>query len=220
MAETGKRAYTRKSTAAKETAVNTDSVQEGKGKTYTQEELNAIVAQAVKKALGDITPAPVATDSVVTILFIAEVSKDNQLELPGYGSMRPNSYLEIPKKEFGGKFMSPLARLLIDKRHLLVVDGLTEDERIRWNCAYKEGEVLSERVFDHMLDYETDRLCGIVQKLCDEHKRFVCRRIMQAKKDNDNRISLEKVKAVNALTLHIAEGGLLRTVIDDFRNEI
>lgn len=220
MAETGKRTYTRKSTAAKETAVNTDSVQEEKGKTYTQEELNAIVAQAVKKALGDITTAPVATDSVVTILFIAEVSKDNQLELPGYGSMRPNSYLEIPKKEFGGKFMSPLARLLIDKRHLLVVDGLTEDERIRWNCAYKEGEVLSERVFDHMLDYETDRLCGIVQKLCDEHKRFVCRRIMQAKKDNDNRISLEKVKAVNALTLHIAEGGLLRTVIDDFRNEI
>lgn len=220
MAETGKRAYTRKSTAAKETAVNTDSVQEEKEKTYTQEELNAIVAQAVKKALGDITPTPVSTDSVVTILFIAEVSKDNQLELPGYGSMRPNSYLEIPKKEFGGKFMSPLARLLIDKRHLLVVDGLTEDERIRWNCAYKEGEVLSERVFDHMLDYETDRLCSIVQKLCDEHKRFVCRRIMQAKKDNDNRISLEKVKAVNALTLHIAEGGLLRTVIDDFRNEI
>lgn len=220
MAETGKRAYTRKPTAAKGTAVNTDSVQEEKGKTYTQEELDAIVAQAVKKALGDITPAPVSTDSVVTILFIAEVSKDNQLELPGYGSMRPNSYLEIPKKEFGGKFMSPLARLLIDKRHLLVVDGLTEDERIRWNCAYKEGEVLSERVFDHMLDYETDRLCGIVQRLCDEHKRFVCRRIMQAKKDNDNRISFEKAKAVNALTLHIAEGGLLRTVIDDFRNEI
>lgn len=222
MAETTKRTYTKKTTAApKETDEKAAPVAE---KTYTKAELDAMIAAAVQQAIANYAPAPLpaqtAGDSVVTVLFIAEVSKENQLELPGYGAMRPNSYLEIPKKEFGGKFMSPLVRLLIDKRHLLVVDGLTEDERIRWNCDYKDGEVLSERVFDHMLDFDTAQLCDIVAHLCDEHKRFVCRRITQARVDKDNRLSLDRVKAVNALTTHIVEGGLLQPVIEDFAKEL
>ena len=222
MAEATKRTYTKKTTAApKETA---EAAAPARGKTYTKAELDAMIAAAVQQAVANYAPAPVpaqtAGESVVTVLFIAEVSKENQLELPGYGAMRPNSYLEIPKKEFGGKFMSPLARLLIDKRHLLVVDGLTEDERIRWNCDYKDGEVLSERVFDHMLDYDTAQLCDIVSHLCDEHKRFVCRRITQARVDKDNRLSLDRVKAVNALTTRIVEGGLLKSVIEDFAKEL
>lgn len=222
MAETTKRTYTKKTTAApKETDEKAAPAAE---KTYTKAELDAMIAAAVQQAIANYAPAPLpaqtAGDSVVTVLFIAEVSKENQLELPGYGAMRPNSYLEIPKKEFGGKFMSPLVRLLIDKRHLLVVDGLTEDERIRWNCDYKDGEVLSERVFDHMLDFDTTQLCDIVAHLCDEHKRFVCRRITQARVDKDNRLSLDRVKAVNALTTHIVEGGLLQPVIEDFAKEL
>lgn len=222
MAEATKRTYTKKTTAApKET---TETAAPAAEKTYTKAELDAMIAAAVQQAIANYAPAPLpaqtAGDSVVTVLFIAEVSKENQLELPGYGAMRPNSYLEIPKKEFGGKFMSPLARLLIDKRHILVVDGLTKDERIRWNCDYKDGEVLSERVFDHMLDYDTAQLCDIVSHLCDEHKRFVCRRITQARVDHDNRLSLDRVKAVNALTTHIVEGGLLQPVIEDFAKEL
>ena len=224
MAETkkqpaAKRATTPKAqTGAAEAAEKVARVVE---KTYSQDELDAIVSAAVQKAVADLTiPAQSAQDSTVTVLFIAEVSKESLLDIPGYGAMRPNSYLEVPKKEFGGKFMSPLVRLLIDNRHLLVVDGLNKDERIRWNCDYKEGEVLSEQVFDHMLDYDTARLCDIVKSLCEEHKRFVCRRIIQAKLQKDNRVSLEMVKAVNELTTGIADGGLLKTVIDDFRNEI
>ena len=222
MAEATKRTYTKKTTAAPKEAAETAAP--AAEKTYTKAELDAMIAAAVQQAIANYAPAPLpaqtAGDSVVTVLFIAEVSKENQLELPGYGAMRPNSYLEIPKKEFGGKFMSPLARLLIDKRHILVVDGLTKDERIRWNCDYKDGEVLSERVFDHMLDYDTAQLCDIVSHLCDEHKRFVCRRITQARVDHDNRLSLDRVKAVNALTTHIVEGGLLQPVIEDFAKEL
>lgn len=229
MAEATKRTYTKKTTTAPKETAETATAAASKAstpqeKTYTKDELDAMIAAAVQQAIANYAPSPVhaqtAGESVVTVLFIAEVSKENQLELPGYGAMRPNSYLEIPKKEFGGKFMSPLARLLIDKRHLLVVDGLTKDERIRWNCDYKDGEVLSERVFDHMLDYDTAQLCDIVSHLCDEHKRFVCRRITQARVDKDNRLSLDRVKAVNALTTHIVDGGLLQPVIEDFAKEL
>lgn len=224
MAETKKQPAAKRTATAKahtQASEAAESPTQVAAKSYSQEELDAIVAAAVQKAVAGLgMPVQTAQDSVVTVLFIAEVSKESLLDIPGYGAMRPNSYLEIPKKEFGGKFMSPLVRLLIDNRHLLVVDGLSKDERIRWNCDYKEGEVLSEQVFDHMLDYDTARLCAIVTSLCEEHKRFVCRRIIQAKLQKDNRVSLEMVKAVNELTTGISDGGLLKTVIDDFRNEI
>ncbi len=161
-----------------------------------------------------------ARDAVVTVLYIAEVSPRSVLTLPGYGSLRPNSYLQIPKMEFGGRFMSELARKLIDSRHLLVVDGLNEDERIRWNCDYKEGEVLSERAFDRILDLGTAQLCDIFSQLCPEHQRFVACRFITAKERNDNRVSLEKVKAINTLSRKNDPDGMLAPVLEAFKQEI
>lgn len=159
-------------------------------------------------------------DDVVTLLFIAEVSDKNILELEGYGSFRPGSYLDVPKREFGGKFMSPLARKLIEKRHLLVLNGLTADERVRWNCDYKSGEVLDEKAFDHMLDYSEDELRSMFEALCPEHRIFVARRFITARDKGDNRVTLEKVKAIDKISRENVKDGMLKPVLDSFRAEI
>lgn len=157
---------------------------------------------------------------LVTVLFMAEVSPKNVLEIPGYGALSPNSYLDVPKKEFGGKFMSPLVRKLIDRRHLIIMDGLTKDERVRWNCDYKEGEVLSEKAFDHLLDIDLDKLKQIFPMLCEEHQRFVCRRFITAKEHGDNRVSLAKAQAINEMSKVNDENGMLWPVIEAFKAEI
>ena len=77
------------------------------------------VADALAKAQQTPQPAQASTDDSVTVMFIAEVSPENMLVIPGYGSLRPTSTLDIPKNEFKGKFMMPLVRKLIDKRHLI-----------------------------------------------------------------------------------------------------
>lgn len=179
--------------------------------------LNALLA---KLESAQNTPVAQKNDELVTVYFIAEVSKDNVLELPEYGSLRYGSYLDIPKREFGGKFMSPLARLLIDKRELLVLNGLTQEERVRWNCDYKEGEVLTERAFDHILDYSLTELKDIADSLCAEHLAFVASRFITAKENNDNRITLEKAQLLNNISKKYDKNGMFAKVISAFKAEI
>lgn len=181
------------------------------------EELNAKLAAMQQTEQHRVA---ISNDDVVTVLFIDEVSPDNELNLPGYGTMRPGSYLDVPKKEFGGKFQSNLVRLLIKQRELLVVDGLTADERIRWNCDYKEGEVLTENAFDHLLDYTPERLRNVCDKLCGEHVQLVARRFIQAKERGDNRMCLEKAQIVNEISKKFDKRGMLEPVIEAFRQEI
>ena len=197
---------------------------EAETKLYTEAEVAAMVAAAAKKAveeaMASVQRPAVGSGDTVTVVYMAEVSPDNVLILPEYGTMRPNSALEIPKKEFGGKFMSQLARKLIDKRHLIVVDGLTDDERRRWNCLYRDGEFLDERAFDRMLDFDVDELTSMFKLLCPEHKRFVARRFISASERGDNRINIDKIKAINDISKAIDPDGMLRPVMEKFKSEI
>ena len=216
-------------TAAK--AAEPEAVQAEEKKTYSEDDVKKMIAEAVAKAMADM-PQPVPAvltaapqDETVTIMFLAEVSRENVLELPGYGILRPNSYLEIPKKEFGGKFMSQLARQLIEKRHVLVLNGLTEDERRRWNCDYKPGETLDEYLFDHLLDLPTEQLCGIFERLCPEHRLFVVRRFITAEEAGDNRVDLDKVKRLNECAvacgaIDYEKRGLFSAVLDRIKEKI
>ncbi len=189
-------------------------------KTFTEEEVKALLAAAVSEAVEKVKNEEKIQKEqaaeAVTVMFIAEVSPENMLVIPGYGSMRPTSTLDIPKQEFKGKFMTPLVRKLIDKRHLLVLDGLTKDERARFNCDYKEGEVMTEKVFDHILEFENEKLISIFKALCDEHKRFVCRKIITAYENGSSFINIEKMRAINNLTKDITPNGLLKPIIDDY----
>lgn len=188
---------------------------------YSQADVQAMVAKAVAEAMakaGAVVPA--APQDMVTLIYLAEVSPESELNLPNYGTLRMGSYLEVPKKEFGNKFMSSLARKLLEKRHLIVMSGLSEDERRRWNCDYRPGEVLDERTFDKLLDYPLDKLCEIFEKLCPEHQRFVATRLITAKERNDNRVSIEKAKRLNELSKANDPEGMLKPVLEAYGKEI
>ena len=188
-------------------------------KSYTEKQVQELIAKAVNEALSKMAVKTEETDSV-TVLFLAEVSPENVFVIPGYGSLRPNSYLDVPKREFGGKFMTPLVRKLIHKRHLIVLNGLTEDERKRYDCDYKEGEVLSEKAFDHLLDYEPQELGEIFKRLCPEHKKFVCRRIITAFENNDWRLNVEKVKTINDISKSDDPEGMLKPLMKAYGEKL
>jgi hypothetical protein len=182
-------------------------------RTYTESEVQAMIAALLAKQKKP-------EDDVVRLYFMNVCNKNNAAELPGYGVVRPGQYLEIPKKEFGGKFMSAQARKFIEKRRLLVLDGLNEEERRRWNCDYKRGETLTENAFDRLLDMPGEELLKLFKALCVEHKEFVARFIFSmvadAKENKhplDNRISLSLVRDLNeASKADCAEGMLSKTV--------
>ena len=218
----------RKTTRTRKNVIeNTDEAAKKKAvseKMFSESDVQAMIAKAVADALAKAQqtpqPAQASTDDSVTVMFIAEVSPENMLVIPGYGSLRPTSTLDIPKNEFKGKFMMPLVRKLIDKRHLIVLNGLTEDERKRFNCNYKEGEVMDEQMFDHVLDLDEDKLVSAFSLLCDEHKKFVCRKIITAYEKQQGALSIEKMQAINNLTKDIVQGGLLKPVIGDYGSKL
>lgn len=177
----------------------TEQAQKPTGRLYTEAEVQAIIQQLLSKQ------EKKPEDETVVLYYAGVCSPLNEAEMPGYGVIRPGQYLEIPKKEFGGKFMSAAARKFIEKRWLLVISGLNEQERRRWNCDYKLGEVLDVNAFDNLLNKPLGELSALFSALCVEHKEFVARYIFgladgaaRAKTPIDNRISLALVRELNS----------------------
>lgn len=137
----------------------------------------------------------------VELTYIAAVSPNNVLSLGDYGVLNGvGGFIEVPRKEFGGKFLTPEVRGLLNARRLIMLNGLTEDERKRYGVDYKDGELLDMQMFDRLLDMPLDRLKEIFTKLCPEHRQVVATRFISAYQKCDNRISREKVEPLNDLS--------------------
>lgn len=206
----------RKNKSASPAAEPAEAAERRSGRTYTEEEVQAMIASILAKQKPE--------DEVVRMYYLAVCAPTSEADLPGYGVLRPGQYLEVPKKEFGGKFMSPQARLFIRKRRLLVLDGLSDEERQRWNCDYKRGEILTEDALDHLLDMPLPEVETLFSALGKEHKVFVARYINtivdEANRNGepiDNRISLELLRALNEASKKDVPDGLFTRTVELFK---
>ena len=168
---------------------------------YTEAEVHAMIQQLLSKQ------EKKPEDEMVVMYYAGVCAPGNEAQLGDYGVIRPGQYLEVPKKEFGGKFMGAQARKFIEKRRLIVLSGLNDAERVRWGCDYKPGEVLDVNAFDGLLNMPLSQLAALFNALCVEHKEFLSRYITglvdgaaRAGKPIDNRVSLAMIRALNPLS--------------------
>lgn len=116
----------------------------------------------------------------ITLRWQAEVAEENVIDLgPGgaYGSITgPTGYASIPKSEWS-KFLNASMKSLLKKRMLIVLSGMTDEEREMNGVMYREGEVLDEKAFARMLDMG-DEMIAVFPRLCHEHKAMVARRFI------------------------------------------
>lgn len=175
------------------------------------EELEALRRRVAElEAAARQTPA----DGVVELTFLAAVSQDNVCSLGEYGSLNGvGGCIEVPRKEFGGKFLTPVVRSLLKDRSLIVCSGLTAEERRRYGVDYREGELLDLAAFDRLLDLDTATLTTLFDKLCPEHKEFAATRFITAYENGDNRVSREKVEALNDLSKTVDPRGLFKPIL-------
>lgn len=203
-------------------------------KTYTEREVVDLVSglqqqiEALKAQIGGQSAAQAQTkpEEVVVLYYVPACSPDNEANLGDYGVVRPGQYIEIPKKEFG-RFMSPQARKFVEKRRLLVLSGLNEEERRRWNCDYRPGETLTENAFDNLLDLSEAKIADLFRALCPEHKRAVVR-FLYSKADEaqrkgepiDNRIDLSKARTLNEISKSVEPDGMLNLLIERIKEQL
>lgn len=176
-------------------------------------EMQKQIAEMQKGAGATVVMA--APEEQVELTYIASVSPNNVLSLGDYGTLNGvGGCFNVPHKDFAGKFMTPEVRGLLNQRRLIVLNGLTEDERKRYNVDYKDGELLDMQMFDRLLDMPLPRVKEIFEKLCVEHKQIVATRFISAYQRGDNRISREKVEALNDLSKAVEPKGMFRPILE------
>lgn len=183
-------------TVTKPEAVETpkEEVKETK-REYTEAEIQALVNAAVAKALENVSPKT-EDDTLVTLLYIGGIAEGTTVALEGMGNIiGDGGMLSVPKKTFFSN-LGAVANLLLRNRQLIVIDGLTDDERSRYGVLYTEGELMSAAVFQKLLDYSVNELKAIYRNLCKEHREIATRVIHSAAMEGDGRVTPDKLKAI------------------------
>lgn len=194
-------------------------------KSYSQAELDSIVAEAVKKAVASMaipTSVKLESDEYVTFLLADEMAPEsvfvwNELQIThSYGEGR------LEKKTFITKRDYKLDKLL-RKRVLVVVDGLTNEERERFGVNYTEDELLTPTLYYKLFDLSEEEICRIFKAVCPEHKKVIARMYIDAYNRKDNRVNPHTVKRLNTISKKTDADGLFTSVIsamsDDLKNE-
>ena len=202
--------------------INLVESEEKKEKTYSEAEMSAIVAEAVKNALKAYdkehrNDQPVYNrEEYVTLLYIGAIAEGTTVSLGNLGQInKAGATRDIPKKDFLQGMTFGIEKML-ESRALIVLNGLTKEERERYGLDYKEGELLTQEAFYKLLNYSDSEIVSIFRKLCEDHRRVVAKLFLSAYfEKGDNRITAEKVKSLNEISKENDKDGMFKPILED-----
>lgn len=197
--------------------VETSAEEKTAAPTFTQDQVQAMIAAAVAKATKEAveqttaalkaqnTPQiiQVAADTEkVHFLWQAEVSDENVYEIGPQGMYgrivgKTGSFM-VPKSDLS-RVMDSMFRLLLERRWIIAVDGLTDEEREAYGVNYKEGELIDKRCFAKMVELGNGIL-DIYPKLCKGHREMVAKRYHEAYLNNSQYVTREIVVELNRMS--------------------
>ena len=205
-----KRPYTRRTTEEKQE------------KTFTEADVRRMVAEAVAKAMASVPQAQPQTvvinntkEEMVTLLYMGAVAEDSTVSLGKLGEIiGRGGTRDIPKKEFLQNITPAISNRLKDRR-LIVLDGLTDDERERYSVNYKDGELLSANVYHKLLSMGEAEVINIFKKACFRHKQLIADLYMDAYVKGDNRVNQPFMQKLNEISKSDDKNGMFRPILKD-----
>ena len=211
---------------------------------FTAEDVQRMIAEAMAKQQAEFSKqlAQVQTPQViqysgdsekVIMRFQAEVADDNVAEF-GQGGMfgkvtGKRGTIQIPKSEFS-RFYTEQTKWMMEKRWLIVLSGMTDEERELYGVKYRPGEVLDDMAFAKMLDMTDEEMLQTFPALCESCREMVARRFRDAYSKRDHRVvgRLDLVRALNRISKEDYNGlpdsdlrkkGLFATLLSDMADE-
>ncbi len=200
---------------------------------YTAEQVQQMMqeaaAKAVAKALKNI-PQQTAPQIVqvstsaeqVHFLWMAPVADDNVVQF-GDGGMYGNivgktGSFYVPKPDLS-RILTEMNRRFMAQRWLLVVSGLTDEEREALGVDYKSGEVLDKRAFAKLVELG-DELLDIYPALCEGHKVMAAQMYADAYRQGSRYVTRERTVKLNALSKRKGhEKGDFIAIIEDMNEK-
>lgn len=137
----------------------------------------------------------------VHLLWQAEVADDNVVMFGDggrYGTVKgKRGEFYMPKTDFS-TIMDERVRYYLEKRWLIVLDGLEDDEREAYGVDYKDGEYLDKKAFQKLIEIGAEIL-NIYPNLCEGNKRMVAQRYADAYQ-NGKHIDRAVVEKLNEMS--------------------
>lgn len=145
----------------------------------------------------------------VKILYVDSALPNNEISIgPGRVVSGSGRIFTVPLSFFEGEFQNPLRTTLINHRNFIVLSGLNDEQRKQYNCDYREGEVIrSEGTFDYLFRCPVEEAKTIFEALCREHREMVAHRFAAAYESGDNRVTRDRVEALNEISKNDYEDG-------------
>lgn len=202
---------------------------------YTAEQVQQMMkeaaAAAVAEAMKNLPQQPqvvqvMADTEKVVLRWMAPVADDNVAVFGAngmYGQVTgKNGTVIVPKGEWS-RFYDETMRRFIDRRWLVVLSGMTDEERMLYHCDYRKGEVMDEKGFANIFRMG-EELLPYFDALCTEHQEMVARSFCEAAEkgelDGDWRPLVKKLNTMNkkrykdAPQNDIRRKGMFRPVLD------
>lgn len=165
--------------------------------TISKTELDTLIASAVASALANSTPQIVQVapaENPVVLLFLGGIMPGSTVTLGELGNIyRDGGTLTVSKENFFSK-LNGTAEYMLRTRQLIVVSGLTDEERERYGVLYNEKELLNEKTYGRLLSYTPDEVKTIYSALCPEHKAIAAKAFRTALDNQDGRVTEAKLK--------------------------
>lgn len=177
------------------------------GATFTEEQVREMIAEALAKYAaenpqGQLLEAP-ENDGVVTIIWQAEVNDANELLIGPNGKYGvitgKHAVIPIQHRDFVGDFRTTTMQYFLKTRNLIVVDGLTDDERKVYGLEYKQGEYLEPAVYERLIEMGDDVL-EIFPKLHPTWREMVATKFTDAYEKKTLKCSRGTLLAMNAIS--------------------
>ena len=222
---TGKaKAATPKAATPKAAAAPAEVAEKKTEKTYNASEVEKMIAEAVDKAVADAVAGMAKqqaaayrpADETVTLLYMGCVAEGSTVplneklgQIQGRGGTR-----DINKREFLQNLTPNILRRLKDRR-LIILDGMTDEERERYGVKYTDGELLGADIYHKLLNMPEEKILAIFDKACYRHKQLIATLFIDAYMARDNRINQYLVQKLNEVSKKTDPEGMFKSILKD-----
>lgn len=177
-----------------------------------------------KEIVKEIVKEPVVyveKEEKVVLLFVGEVRDGTVVDLGNELGKINGSFntIDINKKDFIQKRSLVMDKML-KKKKLIVLSGLTEDEKKRYGISYDEKEILTVDLRHNILNLPLEKLENIYSDLCEEHKKVVATIFIDAYGRKNPLVTQDKVKALNKISKEVDKDGLFTPILRDMGEKL
>jgi len=178
---------------------------ESKPALFTEDQVRKMIEEAVAKyaAENKSEPARTANDETVTMIWQAEVNDANEIPLGPNGKFGvitgKHATITIAKRDFIGEFRTTTVQYYLKSRNLIVVDGLTEEERKVYGLDYKQGEYLEPAVYENLLN-SGDAILDVFPKLHRTWREMIATKAIDAFENKTLKMSREALMKLNNIS--------------------